>query len=118
LARWRNGAGRGALNVAQRPDPLHSGHAEFGKNSRRQIAERTVRPDGVVIVLPDCQRFADMGKRSEDGLVEHSSRSFAYGICHNGAACSERLVVFDRRVFHRLMLDFGIELSTEQSDDG
>jgi len=70
LGRWCNGAGREALNVAQRPVPLHSGNAEFGKDGGRQIAERTVRPDGVVIVLPDRQSLADMGERSEERLVQ------------------------------------------------
>src|ERR1700733_14069436 len=70
MKRPSRSAGRGALDVAQRPVPLHSGNAEFGKDGGRQIAERTVRPDGVVIVLPDRQGRARVGERGEDGLVE------------------------------------------------
>jgi hypothetical protein len=73
LAQWCNGAGRGALDVAQRPVPLHSGNAEFGEDGRRQIAERAVRPDSVVIVLPECQHLADMGERGEDAAFENDT---------------------------------------------
>ena len=34
----------------QRPVPLHSGSAEFGIGGWRQIAERAVRSDGIVVV--------------------------------------------------------------------
>jgi hypothetical protein len=49
---------------------LHSANAEFGKDGGRQIAERTVRPDGVVIVLPARHGRAHVDERSEDGLIE------------------------------------------------
>ena len=62
--------GRGALDIAQRPVPLHFGSAESGVDRRRQIAERAMRPDGVVIVLPDRQHFAGMGERGEQRLVQ------------------------------------------------
>ena len=45
LARRCNGMGRGALDVAQRPVPLHSRIAGFGIDGWRQIAERAVRSD-------------------------------------------------------------------------
>src|SRR6516164_3323962 len=56
-----------------------------GKDGRRQIAERTVRRDGVVVVLPDRQGRAHMGERGEDGLVEQlvtqsSVEAFAGGL--------------------------------------
>src|SRR6266550_6204327 len=62
--------GRGALSVAQRPIPLHLGSAESGVDRRCEIANTAMRPHRVVIVLPDCQYFAGMGKGREQGLVE------------------------------------------------
>ncbi len=41
-------------------DPLHSGSAEFGIDRWHEIADRTVRPHEVVVVLPDHQSFAHM----------------------------------------------------------
>ena len=70
MARWCNGTGRGALDIAQRPVPLHCGSAEFGERGWRQIAKRTVRPNGVVIILPDRESLADMVERAEQCLVE------------------------------------------------
>ena len=54
----------------QRPVPLHSGSAEFGIGSRCQIAEAAVRPDRVVILHPNRQRFARMGERGEQCFVQ------------------------------------------------
>src|SRR5438552_18639649 len=62
--------GRGALGVAQRPIPLHLGSAESGVDRRCEIAKTAMRPHRVVIVLPDCQYFAGMGKGREQRLVE------------------------------------------------
>jgi hypothetical protein len=50
--------------------PLHSGSADLGVNGWRQIAERAVRPEGIVIILPDRQSLAHMGERREQCLVE------------------------------------------------
>lgn len=60
LARWRNGTGRRALHIAQRPVPLPGGDAEVGKDCWGQIAQRAVQSDGVVVVLPSCQSLADV----------------------------------------------------------
>ena len=62
--------GRGALDIAQRPIPLHLGSAESGVDRRCEIAKTAMRPHRVVIVLPDCQYFAGMGKGCEQRLVE------------------------------------------------
>src|SRR5438067_1550512 len=62
--------GRGALGVAQRPIPLHLGSAESGVDRRCEIANTAMRSHRVVIVLPDYQYFAGMGKGREQGLVE------------------------------------------------
>jgi hypothetical protein len=62
--------GRGAPGVAQPPEPLHSGSAEFGIERFREIADRTVGPHEVVLVLPDHQSFAHMREGSEQCLVE------------------------------------------------
>ncbi len=62
--------GRGALGVAQRPIPLHLGSAESGVDRRCEIAKTAMRSHRVVIVLPDCQYLAGMGKRREQRLVE------------------------------------------------
>ncbi len=70
MARWCNGTGRGALDVAQRPVPLHFGSADFGIDGWWQIAERAVWPHGVVVVFPDRQSLADMTERNKQRLVE------------------------------------------------
>ena len=62
--------GREALGMAQRPVPLHVGSTTFGVVGWRQIAERAVRPDGVVVFPPDRQRFADVPERGEQRLVQ------------------------------------------------
>src|ERR1700746_74829 len=62
--------GRGALGVAQRPVPLRSGIAAFSIGCGRQVAEATMRSDGVVVVLPNRQNLASMGKRCEQCLVQ------------------------------------------------
>lgn len=48
MARWCNGAGRGAPGCAQRPAPLHWGSAAVGIGRWWQIAEAAMRSDGVV----------------------------------------------------------------------
>src|SRR5579871_708465 len=70
MARRSNGTGRGALNIAQRPVPLRSGCAAVGVGRGREIAETAVRPDCVVVVLPDCQRLARMTEGDEQRLVQ------------------------------------------------
>src|SRR5580765_6366732 len=62
--------GCGALSVAQRPIPLHLGSAESSVGRRCEIAKTAVRPHRVVIVIPDCQYFAGMGKGRKQRLVE------------------------------------------------
>src|SRR5882724_1503762 len=62
--------GRGALGIAQRPIPLHLGSAESGVDRRCEIAKTAMRSHGVVIVLPDCQYFADMCNGCEECFVE------------------------------------------------
>ena len=53
IGRWRNGAGRGAASVTQRPTRCICRSAEFGIDRWREIADGTVRPHEVVVVLPD-----------------------------------------------------------------
>ena len=44
------------LDIANDVSPLsHSGSAVFGIDGWRQIAERAVRSEGIVIILPDRQ---------------------------------------------------------------
>jgi hypothetical protein len=62
--------GREALDLAQRPVPLHLGYAELSIGGWWQIAERAVWPDGVVVYPPDCQCFSHMVERGEDRLVQ------------------------------------------------
>src|ERR1700730_5954016 len=62
--------GRGALGIAQRPIPLPLGSAESGVDRRCEIAKTAMRSHPVVIVHPDCQYFAGMGKGREQRLVE------------------------------------------------
>ena len=64
--------GRGAepSSVAQRSAPLRSGSAAIGVFSRCQIAQSTVRPGVVVVVLPGRQHGSGLGERGEQRLVE------------------------------------------------
>src|SRR5438270_7904351 len=62
--------GRGAPGEAQRPIPFHLWSPESGVDRRCEIANTAMRSHRVVIVLPDCQYFAGMGKGREQGLVE------------------------------------------------
>lgn len=62
--------GRGVLGVARRAIPLYLGGAESGVDRRCEIAKTAMRSHRVVIVLPDCQFFAGMGKGREQRLVE------------------------------------------------
>ena len=62
--------GRGALDIAQRPIPLHLGNAESCVDRRCEIANTAMWSHGIVIVFPDCQYFAGIGKGREQRLVE------------------------------------------------
>ena len=63
--------GRGAEpRVAQRSAPLRSWSAASSKFVRREIAQRTVRPGIIVIVLPGVQHGSDLSERGEQRLVE------------------------------------------------
>jgi hypothetical protein len=62
--------GRGALSVAQRPIPLHPGSAEFGVDRGCEIAKTAMRSHRVVVVPPNCQYFAGVGKGREQRLIE------------------------------------------------
>jgi hypothetical protein len=69
---WLGGAtGRGAKPPSERsvPSRCFAGFAELGIDSRRQIAEATVRSDGVVVVLPGIQGRPGVSER-EQGLVQ------------------------------------------------
>src|SRR5205809_4183754 len=79
--------GRGALGVAQRPIPLHLGSAESGVDRRCEIANTAMRSHRVVIVLPDCQYFAGMGKGREQGLVEAFVPQPAVKLSTNAFCC-------------------------------
>jgi hypothetical protein len=62
--------GRGAPKLLKRPVPLHSGCADFGVLSGWQIVDATVRPQGIVIVLPRGKNGAGMCKAREYGLIQ------------------------------------------------
>lgn len=66
--------GSGALSVAQRPVPLRSRITAFGISGGRQVAEATVRSDGLV-VFPKRQDLARTGERRKQRLVQTSSRN-------------------------------------------
>src|SRR5580700_1062356 len=51
-----------APHAAQRPVPLRYGSTELGVGERREIAERAVWPDGVVVVFPHRQGLARMAE--------------------------------------------------------
>jgi hypothetical protein len=70
MAWWSNGAGRGALGVAQCPAPLRSRGAAIGIFGWRQIAEGAVRSDFVVIAFPSSQYRLGLRQRGEQRLVE------------------------------------------------
>jgi uncharacterized membrane protein len=50
--------------------PLHVGRVELGVGSRWKIADRAVRADGVVVVLPFSKDFAGMVEGREQCLVQ------------------------------------------------
>jgi hypothetical protein len=50
--------------------PLHVGRVELGVGSRWKIADRAVRADGVVVVLPFSKDFAGMVEGREQRLVQ------------------------------------------------
>jgi hypothetical protein len=88
--------------VAQRAVPLHSGVAGFGIDGWWQIAERAVRPDGVVVVLPDRQGFTRMGERSEERLVQQLVAQLAVEALDEGILL--RLARFDVMPFDPCLL--------------
>ena len=56
--------------TARATRPVASRFAEFGVDDRRHVADGAVRPLGVVVDFPDCQDFASMNERYEQGLVQ------------------------------------------------
>ena len=62
--------GREAPSRAQRPVPLHIGIAELGVDGGRNVADPTVRPDGVVVHGPNRKQFSGVLDRGEQRLVQ------------------------------------------------
>lgn len=50
--------------------PLHVGRVELGVGGRWKIADRAVRADGVIVVLPFGKDFAGMVEGREQRLVQ------------------------------------------------
>ena len=61
--------------MLKRPVPLHFGIVEVGVDCWRQVADGTVWPDGVVVVLPIRKRLARMIERAKIFSLRSSSRS-------------------------------------------
>src|SRR5471030_1728325 len=64
-------------NSTYRPVQISGTGSEFGVDGQRHVADSTVRPDGVVVVFPDCQSLASMSKRGEQSLVQQLVTQFA-----------------------------------------
>ena len=56
--------------MLKRHIPLRGGSAEPCVDRGRQVADRAVWPDGVVVVSPGGQLNARLGQRGEQGLVQ------------------------------------------------
>src|SRR3546814_9600678 len=70
ISDWSSDVCSSDLRQLKRPTPLHRGGAEFGVSLRRQVAERGVWPDRVVIVLPGRQHDPGLSQRGKQRLVE------------------------------------------------
>jgi hypothetical protein len=62
------GTGRGTLDVAQRPVPLHVGSADLGIDAGGRFPSALC--DLKVLYFPGRQSFVQMGERSEQRLVQ------------------------------------------------